>query len=136
LKAFRAGEVVFRAEDQGGEMYLILQGDVGIVAPGSSSPVGVVRPGECLGEISLLTGAAHSSTAKALVDVETAVLDHRDLGEIIRLRPDIGLHLYRNLAAGLGEKLKRSGITPASPCASTAPDPARPPAESLSTQRA
>jgi CRP-like cAMP-binding protein len=93
-------------------MYLVLRGEVGIVAPGSASPVGVVRQGECLGEISLLTGAAHSSTATALADVEMAVLDHRDLGEFIRLRPDIGLHIYRNLAAGLGEKLKRSGITP------------------------
>jgi hypothetical protein len=52
-----------------------------------------------------------------------AVLDHRDLGEFIRLRPDIGLHIYRNLAAGLGEKLKRSGITPSSQQESSASGP-------------
>ena len=61
----------------------------------------------------MLTGAAHSATATALTDVETAVLGHSDLAELIRLRPDIGLHIYRNLAAGLGEKLKRSGMSPA-----------------------
>jgi hypothetical protein len=48
------------------------------------------------------------------VDVEMAVLDHRDLGEFIRLRPDSGLHIYGNLAAGLDEKLKRSAISPPS----------------------
>jgi CRP-like cAMP-binding protein/GNAT superfamily N-acetyltransferase len=123
LKTFQAGDVIFRAADPGGEMYLVLRGEVGIVAPGSASPVGVVRQGECLGEISLLTGAAHSSTATALVDVEMAVLDHRDLGEFIRLRPDIGLHIYRNLAAGLGEKLRRSGVMPPSQQQSSASGP-------------
>jgi CRP-like cAMP-binding protein len=69
--------------------------------------VGVVRGGECLGEMSLLTTAVHSATATARTPVETAVLDHRDLAELIRQRPDIGLHLYRNLAVGMGAKLKR-----------------------------
>ncbi len=123
LKTFEAGDIVFRAGDQGGEMYLILRGEIGIVAPGVGSTIGTVRQGECLGEISLLTGAAHSATATALVDVEMAALDHRDLGELIRLRPDIGLHIYRNLAAGLGEKLRRSGTGPTIQCESSTSAP-------------
>jgi hypothetical protein len=35
---------------------------------------------------------------------------HRDLVELIPLRPDIGLHIYRNPAGGTSEKLKRSGM--------------------------
>jgi hypothetical protein len=31
---------------------------------------------------------------------------------LIRLRPDIGLHIYRNLATGLAEKLKRTLAPP------------------------
>jgi hypothetical protein len=31
--------------------------------------------------------------------------------ELIRLRPDIGLQLYRNLAVGMGKKLKRSDVS-------------------------
>jgi len=57
--------------------------------------------------MSLLTAAAHSATATALSPIETAVLGHQDLAELIRLRPDIGLHIYRNLAVGMGQKLKR-----------------------------
>ena len=89
-------------------MHVVLQGEVAIAVAGSdAAPVGVVRAGECLGEMSLLTAAAHSATATALTRVETAVLGHQDLAELIRLRPDIGLHIYRNLAVGMGEKLKR-----------------------------
>ena len=51
------------------------------------------------------------STATAQTNVETAVLGHQDLAELIRLRPDIGLHIYRNLAVGMGEKLKRLDVS-------------------------
>ena len=88
-------------------MHVVLQGEVAIALADSDAVVGVVRAGECLGEMSLLTAAAHSATATALSPIETAVLGHQDLAELIRLRPDIGLHLYKNLAVGMGEKLKR-----------------------------
>jgi CRP/FNR family cyclic AMP-dependent transcriptional regulator len=107
LEGFLENEVIFRAGDSAREMYVILDGQVEIMARGDSSPVGVVRTGECLGEVSLTTGAAHSATATAQSSVEMAALSHRDLTELIRLRPDIGLLIYRNVAAGLGEKLKR-----------------------------
>jgi GNAT superfamily N-acetyltransferase len=110
LTAFAPGEVIFWAGQEGAEMHVVLQGEVAIARAGCSAPMASVRQAECLGEISLLTGAAHSATATALTAVETAVLGHRDLAELIRLRPDIGLHIYRNLAVGLGEKLKRSGF--------------------------
>jgi CRP-like cAMP-binding protein len=111
LTTFAAGEVIFWAGQEGAVMHVVLQGEVAIARAGSSAPVALVRQAECLGEISLLTGAAHSATATALTAVETPVLGHRELAELIRLRPDIGLHIYRNLAVGLGEKLKRSGFS-------------------------
>ena len=115
VATFEPGEVVFREGQAGNQMHVVLQGEVAIVVAGSAAPVGVVRSGECLGEMSLLTAAAHSATATALTRVETAVLGHQDLAELIRLRPDIGLHIYRNLAVGTGEKLKRLDVSLASP---------------------
>jgi hypothetical protein len=110
VSGFEPGEVIFREGEEDREMHLVLEGEVAIARAGSSAPVGVVRKGECLGEMSLLTTAAHSATATARTGVETAVLGHEDLAELIRRRPDIGLHIYKNLAVGMGEKLKRSGL--------------------------
>lgn len=90
-------------------MHVVLQGEVEIAVADSNKSVGKVHDGECLGEISLLTGAPHSASATVRTYVETAVLDHADLAELIRLRPDIGLHIYRNLA--VGEKLKRMDVS-------------------------
>jgi CRP-like cAMP-binding protein/GNAT superfamily N-acetyltransferase len=108
VSSFVPGERIFAEGQAGREMHLVLEGEVTIGVAGSPPPVGVVQAGECLGEISLLTAAPHSATATARTPVEVATLRHQELAELIRLRPDIGLHLYRNLAAGLGEKLKRS----------------------------
>jgi GNAT superfamily N-acetyltransferase len=111
VSTFAPGAVIFREGEASAEMYVILQGEVAIGVAAGAVPVGTVREGECLGEISLFTGAPRSATATALTRVETAVLGHRDLAELVRLRPDIGLQTYRNLAVGMGEKLKRSGVS-------------------------
>ncbi len=111
VSTFQCGEVIFREGEQSDGMHVVLEGEVGVGVAKSGSPVGMVRKGECLGEMSLLTHGCHSATATAMTTVETAVLEHRDLVELIRLRPDIGLHIYRNLATGLGEKLKRSSLS-------------------------
>jgi CRP-like cAMP-binding protein len=107
VATFAPGEVIFREGQADNQMHVVLAGEAAINVAGLANPVGVVRGGECLGELALLTAAVHSATATARTPVETAVLEHRELAELIRQRPDIGLHLYRNLAVGVGEKLKR-----------------------------
>src|SRR5262249_57562562 len=110
VRQFAGGERSCGEGEGGKQMHVVLQGEVAITVAGSATSVGIVRSGECLGEMSLLTAAPHSATATARTHVETAALGHGDLAELIRLRPDIGLHLYRNLAVGMGAKLKRSGV--------------------------
>jgi ribosomal protein S18 acetylase RimI-like enzyme len=107
VATFEPGEVVLRQGEADNQMHVVLDGEVAIAVAGLDEPVGVVRGGECLGEMALLTTGVHSATATARTRVETAVFDHQDLAELIRQRPDIGQHIYRNLAVGMGEKLKR-----------------------------
>lgn len=105
---FERGMDVFRQGEPSGEMFLILEGEVGIHI--DDRPVGTVRAGECLGEIAVLTGGEHSATARAATPVEVGVLTKADLESLVRLRPGIGVVLYRNLARGLGEKLRRTDL--------------------------
>ena len=57
---------------------------------------------QTVGELSFLSSSPHSATATAQTTVETALLTHQALGDLVRRRPDIGVILYRNLAAGIG----------------------------------
>lgn len=105
-ETFQGGEPIFVQGQVDRRMHVILQGEVEIRLQQGAPPIDVVRTGRVLGEISLLTSAPHSATATACGTVETARFDHEDLEGLLRQRPDIGLQLFRNLAIGLGEKLK------------------------------
>jgi predicted N-acetyltransferase YhbS len=106
-----SGKRVFVEKDPADKLYIVLQGHVGIFIGQPAVRIGTVRKGETLGELSLLTSGPHSATAVAESRVEAATLTHQDLSELVRLRPDIGLALYRNLAVGLGSKLMRSDLS-------------------------
>ena len=103
---FAAGDPVIREADGDRTLYVLLEGRAEIQRRGEE--VGRVGVGECLGEMSLLTGEVHSATARATTSLQAATLDHRELEALFRQRPDIGVVILRNLATGLGEKLTRA----------------------------
>jgi CRP-like cAMP-binding protein len=112
VSSFQPGEIIFREGGVSEQLYVVLAGQVDIGIEKLGGLVGFVASGESLGELSLLSTAPHSATATAQTRVETAVLERKDVAELIRLRPDIGMQIYKNLAIGLGEKLKRADFSP------------------------
>ncbi|NNM30432.1 MAG: cyclic nucleotide-binding domain-containing protein [Akkermansiaceae bacterium] len=106
LRSFPSGTVLTEQGTPAGEALLVLAGRVSVSIDGK--PVGIVGPGESLGELSLLRATPHAATATATEDIEAAVLERDTLQALVRRRPDIGLVLYRNLATQLGEKLLRT----------------------------
>jgi GNAT superfamily N-acetyltransferase len=109
VRDVRAGERLFVEHDPADRLYVVLQGQVAISAGTPPATIGTVWTGETCGEVSLLSARPHSATATAEGHVEAAELLQRDLADLIRRRPDIGVIIYRNLAVGLGDKLLRSG---------------------------
>lgn len=107
-RRFEPRESIFETGAPAEELHLVMSGVVDVYLGQPGEAVGSVGEGESLGEVSTLSGTAHSATAVAREAVETAVLSHEALNRLIRQRPDIGTMLYRNLAVGLGEKLQRS----------------------------
>jgi GNAT superfamily N-acetyltransferase len=104
---FETGDWIARQGHRDGKAYILVSGSAEIMFDDDVT-ADVIRPGEFLGELSLLNRAAHSAGIRALEHVEAAVIEQIDLDELLRLRGDIGCVLYRNLATGLGVKLKRT----------------------------
>jgi CRP-like cAMP-binding protein len=109
VRNIRTGERLFAEHDPADRLYLLLQGQVAISGGSTPGIIGTVHTGETCGEVSLLSARPHSATATAADHIEVAELPRRDLEDLIRRRPDIGVIIYRNLAVGLGDKLLRSG---------------------------
>jgi CRP-like cAMP-binding protein len=109
VKNMRRGERLFAEHDPTDRLYVVLEGQVTISGGSSPAIIGTIHTGETCGEVSLLSARPHSATAMAVSEIEVAELSRRDLEDLIRRRPDIGVIIYRNLAVGLGDKLLRSG---------------------------
>ena len=104
---FDDAETLFSEGDGAEELYVLLEGSVEIRVDRGAPPVGRVEAGDCCGEMALLLGEPHSATAVATCAVEAARLSNRDVTELIRHRPDIGVVLYRNLGVEVSRKLRR-----------------------------
>jgi GNAT superfamily N-acetyltransferase len=109
--SFRSGEHIFRQGDTSSSMHLILDGQVELFIDQQSAPVAELSAGQCLGETSLLhpeKGFRRSATAIAKTGVDTAAFSVTELRELIRRRPDVGVVIFRNLAADVSTKLSET----------------------------
>src|SRR6185437_10443387 len=71
------GQTLFKAGDTSGELYVLRVGRLGAIRrePGHEIQfLGVIRPGEPAGEMSLVAGAPHSANVLALRDSEILAL--------------------------------------------------------------
>ncbi len=68
LRPFRRSEVIFRKDDPGTHLYLVLDGAVKITLPGEfgqEALVAIIRPGEFFGELALFDRSPRSASAVA-----------------------------------------------------------------------
>ncbi len=107
LRKYSPDDQLYVANQAANHVYLIKHGSADVCIPNVAGPVANLQAGECAGEISLLHEIDHSATVRATSELEAAVMPRSELLAVIRRRPDIGVVIYRNLAAGLGNKLRR-----------------------------
>lgn len=107
VTAFEPGQELFQTGQEAGCMFVPLEGTVAVDLGDPPRRVGNVGAGDVVGEVSLLTGEPHSATVTAERSLRAACLARDALRELTRQRPDIAVVLYRNLACGLGRKLRR-----------------------------
>ena len=110
IRQFDQGDHLFKESEEADNMFILLEGRITISTGSPLVQIGQIEKGETVGELSFLSSSSHSATATAQTKVETALLTHQALGDLVRRRPDIGVILYRNLAAGIGKKLLRSDL--------------------------
>jgi predicted metalloprotease with PDZ domain/uncharacterized membrane protein len=97
---FKAGQQLFHERDQGGICYILRSGRVELSVQDENQQklvVDVLEPGELCGELSLLDGGTRSTSAVALTDVETLVLERPEMVAFLRRTPDASLDVIQVL---------------------------------------
>ncbi len=100
----QGGETVLRQRDPGDALYVLLSGRLraGVAAPeGGERPLREIRPGESIGELSLLTGEPRSVTVRAIRDSELARLSKDAFNRLCDRHPSAMLALAKTIAMRL-----------------------------------
>lgn len=96
--ALTGGEALFHEGDPADTLYLVRSGRLGVFRhePGQPSQfIGVVRPGEPVGEMAMLADAPHTASVVALRDSEILALPRDAFFEAARTEPDLMVELSR-----------------------------------------
>jgi NTE family protein len=105
--ALTGGEVLFQAGEEADSLYLLRSGRLGVFRHEQGHPpqfLGVVKPGEPVGEMALIAGTPHSASVVALRDSEVLALPREDFFEAVRTRPDVMIELSRLMLQRVRER--------------------------------
>ena len=104
---FVPGEAMLNEGETRSELFILQSGQALVVGRnwhGERFVLARLGPGECFGEISMLSGEPASATVEAQTAVEVWVLPHAEFVAIAAEYPELG----RNLSTLLGERLRLS----------------------------
>jgi small-conductance mechanosensitive channel/CRP-like cAMP-binding protein len=109
LNHFGRGERVIEEGAAGDSMFLLLRGtaQVSVAQNGTAIRVGLLRSGDCFGEMSLLTGERRTATVRADGDCYVLEISKPVMAEVIRQSPDCLNQLSELLAR---RRLETEGI--------------------------
>ena len=104
---FRAGQVIYQAEETGGTLYVIQAGQVELSITdddGEKLVLEVLEAGDFFGELSLLDGGTRSATAMAVQRSEVLVLERHEFLDLLMQRP----HMAQDVLMAQAKRIRRT----------------------------
>ncbi len=98
-RELKAGEIVFKAGDEGHEFFVVRQGSVAIKI--GNRQVDTIGPSQVFGEMAIVDGAPRSATAMAETDSVIVPLTEKQFLILIAEAPYFALEVMRVLARRL-----------------------------------
>jgi CRP-like cAMP-binding protein len=89
------------------KMYLLLQGEINILAEKDKQVIGVIKPGEIFGELAPLSQSARSATAVAKTACRVIGLDDRQFLAGLEKKPEFALMLMSVMIRRLRDTITR-----------------------------
>jgi len=114
VKAFAAGEYIFRKGEPGSTMYMIIEGDIELVV--GKLVVETAHPASFIGEMALIDDAPRSASARAKNDVRVFPIDESRFQALVQDTPSFALDVMKALALRLrrtNEKISSRHAAPA-----------------------
>ncbi|HLB48766.1 MAG TPA: HEAT repeat domain-containing protein [Anaerolineales bacterium] len=103
---FTDGEVIAYQGEAGNEMFIIVSGEVRVLVAADGKPETEVarrKPGEYVGEVSIISQEPRMASLVAAGDVRTLCIDRKNFEGLLRERPETSLAVMRVLCVRLRE---------------------------------
>jgi len=103
-RRYRQGDTIFRRDDPGVALYIILSGKIKIhndTADGGEIIITLLSAGDFFGELACIDGDERSADATTLELTELLMLTREDMHDIIQRHPRLGLNLLVTVAGRL-----------------------------------
>ena len=102
---FKKGDIIFREGETATEAYLLQEGSVRLVkrVRAVERSLMVLKPNDLFGETALVQGSLRTSTAVALTDGASLVLDPGTFRRMLEASPQVGLRLVQQLVRRLSD---------------------------------
>jgi len=110
LITHEAGDLIFREGTKAASCYVITQGKVRILkktSKGESIPLGLVKSGEFLGEMAMLSGERRSASAVAATRVKAIVIEHAEFVALLREQHPFASRLSLQISTLLATRCHR-----------------------------
>jgi len=110
LVTHEAGTLIFREGSKATNCYVITQGKVRILkktTKGETIPLGIVKAGEFLGEMAMLSGERRSASAVALTRVKAIVIEHSDFVALLKEQHPFASRLSLQISTLLATRCHR-----------------------------
>jgi CRP/FNR family cyclic AMP-dependent transcriptional regulator len=107
VRFFAQGAVIFKENDEGSEMFIIIQGLVEIrksTGPSSSKILTTLQKGDMFGEMAIIEKQPRSATAVAVQPTRVLVLNERLYDSMLGSNPDFARKMNRVLS----ERIRRA----------------------------
>lgn len=106
-----AGEYLFRAGDEGSELFVILEGEVEVLLPYAKKKrilLAKFGAGMTVGEVAFIQPGPRSADGRAAEDCELAVIKHSALKRMSKEYPEYGMKLLLEIGRDQSRNLRRA----------------------------
>lgn len=102
-EGFAAGDYLYTQDDEDGQAFFVLQGELALVRDidGREWPVNRFGVGDFIGGLSLLSPMRHLFSLKALQDTECLVLEREKFAKAIAQFPELIPRVFKSVAASI-----------------------------------
>jgi len=108
-EALEPGQLLFRRDDPGDEIFFVRRGRINILLPmegGKRHHLATIASGEGFGEVAFLDGGRRSADAEAAVKTWLYVISREHFKRLEREHPDVAARIFEHLAVVISQRLR------------------------------